>query len=345
MIHVLALIIQCIWDFFKHVTCPLPLCSTCVFSKNSYIRENIMFHLRMHPFLNTMRPVLQTLLSFSMSFFKPKGIRWNYESVLHKNTLLHFWHYSPFAADSIETPIIVCVPGINGHNQSHYVNQLVEFCRSQGIVCVVIDKQEIDMNSTWELEVLVDLLTSHHLKIMILGVSAGGNTVCRFAASKNIPHNVKVCVSLSNGLDIAHVKESIKYPWAHVTMPLYKSYMIRKSCIPRKAFRAVKTIWDVNDVVYDYPDMSYYNKCSSHTALQNTRVPLVIISALDDPFFDSSVLSHVHKAIEKNDMITLITTDYGGHMGWIQHGRSWIFDEVVKVISHVYEFSYTQASQ
>lgn len=338
MLCYIALVAICIYEIIAHLVAhllarPLPA-DTHVYTQSN--RANIP---SFKPALRT--PVLQTLVSFIMSSVPPRGVRWTFECFKRGSQIVGFWWYSPFVTQQTETPVVVCAAGMNGGYQSHYVNQLAAMCKARGMVCVVLDKSDVDIGSTWELEALVDELAASHTNIMVLGVSAGGNGVCRYAARSDIPPAVRACVSVSNGMDIATAKASIRYPWAHIMMPLYRSFMMKKTGIPIRAFRRAQTIWDIDDVVFGHPDERFYVERSSHEFVKNARVPLVVVNALDDPFFDNRVSEHAREASRLNPLVTMVTTDCGGHMGWFQ-GRnrgasgSWFFDDMLPAVCDMY---------
>lgn len=59
----------------------------------------------------------------------------------------------------------------------------------------------------------------------------------------------------------------------------------------------------------------YWNRCSSAGFIAGVRLPLLAISALDDPLVPASSLPL--EAARANPMVTLVTTRAGGHVGFV----------------------------
>jgi predicted alpha/beta-fold hydrolase len=67
----------------------------------------------------------------------------------------------------------------------------------------------------------------------------------------------------------------------------------------------------------------YYKAGSCRYALADIEVPVVFVNALDDPLVPPQLIPF--DEFNKNDKITLVTTDTGGHVAWISlFGTSWI---------------------
>jgi len=339
MLCYLVVIALCFYELIKHV---VVFASTPVLTHIHNQRPSVLDRLCKYlpPFNPRFQgPVLQTVMSYILSSWPLScGTQWTFDCIRHGPRRIGFWRYSPFTADSIETPVVVLVPGLNGCHRCHYVNQLVSACKANGMICAVLDMRKTDfIDSVHKLTVLVDTLAEHHRRIIVFGVSAGGNTVCRYAAQAGTPASVKVCVSAANGIDIATVKSTMAYPWAHVMASRYISHMMALTGIPRRRFRYAQTIWDVDDVVFGYPDVRFYEDRSCHRELRAARIPLVLVNSLDDPFFDKCVLAHAHDAVLANPLVTLVTTDCGGHMGWRDRRcGSWLFDDLLWAIFEVF---------
>ncbi|KAL7673285.1 hypothetical protein ACOME3_008151 [Neoechinorhynchus agilis] len=67
--------------------------------------------------------------------------------------------------------------------------------------------------------------------------------------------------------------------------------------------------------VYGYPDVDYYYRNASfHDKLHQIAIPTVYMNALDDIFSPAKILPL--KSIQNCDNVAMITTDYGGHIGY-----------------------------
>jgi predicted alpha/beta-fold hydrolase len=65
----------------------------------------------------------------------------------------------------------------------------------------------------------------------------------------------------------------------------------------------------------------YYRKSSSNRFVQSVRVPTLLLQSRDDPFLPAAALPL--SAIEANPFLTLVLTDRGGHVGFLEGGPPW----------------------
>jgi predicted alpha/beta-fold hydrolase len=67
----------------------------------------------------------------------------------------------------------------------------------------------------------------------------------------------------------------------------------------------------------DFDDAEdYYRRCSSAPFLTEVRVPTLLLHARNDPFLPADLITEARAAA--NLHIRMVTTDYGGHVGFIQ---------------------------
>jgi predicted alpha/beta-fold hydrolase len=93
-----------------------------------------------------------------------------------------------------------------------------------------------------------------------------------------------------------------------------------------RAVRA-KTFWEFDDAVtaplHGFHDAAdYYARSSSMAFISQVRVPLLLFSALDDPFVPPAV---THLAASEARVTRIVETDVtarGGHVGWVE-GTVW----------------------
>ncbi|KAG2496655.1 hypothetical protein HYH03_005475 [Edaphochlamys debaryana] len=69
----------------------------------------------------------------------------------------------------------------------------------------------------------------------------------------------------------------------------------------------------------------YYTNNNPKQGLQSTSVPLLCLSARDDPIIDPALLRHAEAAAAANPNLILAVTQRGGHLGWLSgwRGTSW----------------------
>lgn len=84
--------------------------------------------------------------------------------------------------------------------------------------------------------------------------------------------------------------------------------------------------------------IDYYRAASANNVIRDTAIPLLSISALDDPIVDSSGIPFA--AAEVNPWLTFATTAHGGHLGWFEglfRPRRWVAKPVVEYLRAVHE--------
>ena len=101
-------------------------------------------------------------------------------------------------------------------------------------------------------------------------------------------------------------------------------------------------------------NIDYYRKTNCLKFLDEIRVPTLIMNAADDPFFDPTFFPYekgCHSSVgrEKKSPITLVRSDYGGHLGFMFHRRdetedeapfeevSFMPSELARFVNHVFE--------
>lgn len=114
---------------------------------------------------------------------------------------------------------------------------------------------------------------------------------------------------------------------------------------------AAETITEFDDAfiasIYGFRNCwDYYRQTSSIYYMDDITVPTLVINALDDPFFDSSVFP-IDKTVDGGGCspIKLFRADYGGHLGFCFHQtnnssemtkcNSWLPLQLAKFLRHV----------
>lgn len=281
------------------------------------------------------QPFLQTSLGFLLRKISSKDeflLEYNHIATKQGNPDIWFWWHNPSHKGRPATKLAICVLGLSGDRDSHYVRQFARFCINNMYICCVLDKKEADIASTEELKGLVLELSRSHDDISIVGVSAGGNVVARYAAFDFPPKSVKACVSLCNGYDLNVVRRTMGV-WAYVCKDEFKQSM-------RFSGKGCCTVWDVLDginCIKKEEVNEFYDKRGTLDVIGHvTTVPLVLVNSKDDPFFSNVVLDMVKDEIirTQNKNVTLIVTESGGHVGWMKDlkGGSWLFDDALPAI-------------
>lgn len=82
----------------------------------------------------------------------------------------------------------------------------------------------------------------------------------------------------------------------------------------------------------------YYRNASPVNRLLNIRIPTLIINALDDPIVGSVLLPR--QEVMKNPYTLLLTTDYGGHLGWFNvKGERWYSEPLIRFFEGIHKIA------
>ncbi|KAB8329979.1 alpha/beta fold hydrolase [Scytonema tolypothrichoides VB-61278] len=89
-----------------------------------------------------------------------------------------------------------------------------------------------------------------------------------------------------------------------------------------EAIERANSIWGFDDELVigrlGFPTVeAYYDASSALPLLPHLSKPTLIIYAEDDPFFEPGIIPEMQAACEKNPVIDLLLTRYGGHVGYI----------------------------
>jgi len=105
---------------------------------------------------------------------------------------------------------------------------------------------------------------------------------------------------------------------------------------PQNGSRPVRTVREFDDFItapqFGYRDaQDYYDHVGAKRVAANVRVPLLMITAQDDPFVTYS--SFLAARITDNPAIRFVTPEHGGHCGFISkhsgNERFWAEQRIV----------------
>jgi predicted alpha/beta-fold hydrolase len=174
--------------------------------------------------------------------------------------------------------------------------------------------------------------------VLLVGVSLGGNVVVKWLAELGSvsPPWLLAAVAISTPFDLASCAQSLDGPgfWPLVYRQRFLRTLVRKARekssrfpakLPASRLRrlsALRTFDDqVTGPVHGFAGADdYYAQSSSGPLISRVRVPLLLLSASDDPFIPPSALPI--GAARANPAVTLELTNKGGHVGFIA-GPPW----------------------
>jgi predicted alpha/beta-fold hydrolase len=176
--------------------------------------------------------------------------------------------------------------------------------------------------------------------VFLVGFSLGGNVVLKLAGEMGDTAQelmAGVC-AVSTPIDLAASAKRI----AQRDNRFYERRFVRRmrarvlatGRYREEQFRDAHSIYAIDDSI-TAPSLGfgtadhYYETQSAARFLDRIRVPTLLIQAKDDTFIPFA--SFDHDAFRSNPYLTLLATEHGGHVGFLQrHGRRFWLDDVVR---------------
>lgn len=247
-----------------------------------------------------------------------------------------------------DAPVIVVVHGLEGSSESNYARGIAEKAFRLGYHAVRLNQRNCGgtesltptlYNSGMSRDyqaVLEELSNSDGFEqIFFAGYSMGGNLVTKMAgeyadaAPKALRAVCSVCPAMDLGAcaDALQRRENFFYQ-RHFVKGLMSRYARKAKLFPARyptsGFGAVRSVREFDDKItapqFGYRDaQDYYDAVGAKRLVSQVRVPMLMITAQDDPFvpFDSFLRANP----AQNPAIQFVASRHGGHCGFIS-GRS-----------------------
>jgi len=182
----------------------------------------------------------------------------------------------------------------------------------------------------------VHLSPTRGLPVFLIGFSLGGNVSLKFAGEEGETDLIHGVCAISTPIDLAASARRIGEPdnalYEKRFLNRMKERLIATGRYTKADLAGCNTLWEIDDRVtapsFGFDGAAhYYGTQSAQNFLADIRVPTLLIQAKDDSFIPFGIFGH--PAIAANPDITLLATEYGGHLGFISKRapRFWV-DEV-----------------
>jgi len=258
-------------------------------------------------------------------------------------------HGSADTARDSETPIVVILPGITGSSQSDYCKALVNIIRDQvgarvavfnfrgrGGVKVKSPRTYCAANSE-DLSEILDYINSTFPRapVVALGVSLGGIILGNYLAEKGESARSKLhaAVLISVCFDTFEGTKSLETPGLNRLLNRHLATRLVATIKEVKEHFDNNKRWNLEQVfssttvrefdislttkMFGYKDVyEYYADARLYDKVESIKVPTLAINAADDPFQPDDSLPKEAAAVSSH--VALLTTRYGGHVGWME---------------------------
>lgn len=170
-------------------------------------------------------------------------------------------------------------------------------------------------------------------RILLVGFSLGGNVALKLAGELGETNLLAGVCAISTPLDLARCVRTMdkrsNLLYARRFLDRLRSRVRRKSKLAPHMYNPagldrVRSIWEFDDrftaPLFGFGTAAnYYATQSSAGYLESIRVPTLVICAKDDPLVPFEVYDH--PAFRSNPALTLLATEYGGHLGFLSRHR------------------------
>ncbi|BAT94428.1 hypothetical protein VIGAN_08103200 [Vigna angularis var. angularis] len=295
-------------------------------------------------------PHLQTL--FLNYFGRPPFLKYARElfRTADGGTIALDWLFSSHVSDNVgyedeSVPIVVVIPGLTSDSSSQYIKHLAYHTAKRGWNVVVCNHRgfggvsitsDISYNAglTEDVRAVVNHLHKERSKapLFVVGTSIGANILVKYLGEdgENIP--VAGAVAVCSPWDLLIGDRYLRrgrvqkiYDKA-LAFGLLDYAKLHQSHFSRNAnwegMEKSVSVRDFDDhatrVVgkYEVSVDTYYRRCSSATFVRSVSVPLLCISALDDPICTTEAIPWDECKANKN--IVLATVKHGGHLAFFE---------------------------
>jgi len=260
-----------------------------------------------------------------------------------------------------DAPVIAIVHGLEGSSESNYVCGIAEKAFRKGFHAVRLNQRNCGgtealtptlYNSGMSADykaVLEELSNGDGFEqVFFAGYSMGGNLVTKMtgefgdAAPKALRGVCVVCPAMDLGAcaDALERRDNFFYQ-RHFVKGLMARYARKAELFParysRNGFGAVRSVRAFDDKItaprFGYKDaQDYYDAVGAKKVVADVRVPMLMITAQNDPFVPYELFQRANPA--QNPAITFVAPEHGGHCGFISNragaGRFWAEQRIVE---------------
>ncbi len=243
-----------------------------------------------------------------------------------------------------DAPVIVIVHGLEGSSESNYVRGIAERAFRLGFHAVRLNQRNCGgtealtptlynsgMSGDYR-AVLEELSNGDGFEqIFFAGYSMGGNLVTKMAgefgscAPKALRGVCVVCPAMDLGACADALERRDNYFYQrHFVEGLMARYVRKVRLFPERyaqnGFGAVRSVRQFDDKItapqFGYRDaQEYYDAVGAKKVITQVRVPMLMITAQDDPFVPYEMFLRANPG--QNAAIRFIAPEHGGHCGFI----------------------------
>jgi uncharacterized protein len=259
------------------------------------------------------------------------------------------------------TPLMVLVHGLEGSSDSKYMLGIAEKAWQRGFHVVRLNQRNCggterltptlyNSGMSADYRAVFDELSvgDGFSCIFFAGYSMGGNLVTKMAGEcgEAVPAALRGVAAVCPALDLGACADALErrnnyFYQRRFVLGLNARYARKvelfPECYSRNGFGPIRTVREFDDAItapqFGYRDaQEYYEAAGGKRLVDKVRVPMLLLSAQDDPFVPFEAIRA--SGAEKNPAIEFVASEHGGHCGFISNendsGRFWAEQRVVE---------------
>ncbi|KAJ8680230.1 hypothetical protein QAD02_016017 [Eretmocerus hayati] len=338
----------CVYYLFEVVKAPQLLCAKGPF--RDFLIDNVpILQLKFWPTLWCFESRAQTVLANLL-----RSRLWPH--VQYRREMLSLSDGGEVALDwaenncSLTSPIVIILPGLTGHSQAEYIKCLVYAAKTINVRCVVFMQRGLGgvklktprlycASKCEDLSEVIEHVRKLHPNVPIAacGISMGGLILGNYLSQhgKSAIDKIEAGLAISVPWNVFEATKSIEKPYLNLMLNWHLCDSLRNNV--KRHFSGEKERQDL-DLDYDtvlksrtvrefdksftskhfgYKDVEdYYSTATLHDKLHNIEVPLLCLSAADDPFQPLEALPL--QEVSESEHVAMAVTARGGHIGFLE---------------------------
>jgi hypothetical protein len=250
------------------------------------------------------------------------------------------------------TPRLLVLHGLEGTIRSHYLRGILDQARLRGWAADVLIFRgcngEVNRaprlyhsGETTDFDFVIRRLVAEHpgQPLVAAGFSLGGNVLLKWLGEQgdSVPEQLRAAAAVSVPYDLERGSRHIERGFSR----LYTRHFLRTlrgkalaklarhpGLFDAELLRQASTLFEFDDVVtapvHGFEGASdYYSRSSSRHFLGGIKRPVLMLSALDDPFLPREVANDVAMLANSNEHLSVEFHERGGHVGFVSGHLPW----------------------
>lgn len=265
-------------------------------------------------------------------------------------------------------PAVLLLHGLEGSANSKYILGMHEKLCAIGWHCITMEFRGCsgEMNrarrlyhsgETTDLAFVASRFAAQFPRFYLAGFSLGGNVLAKWLgeSAADVPANVRAAAVVSVPFDLVvsgpHIDRVLRGFYArHFLRSLVKKAIAKEkqfpNCVSVEKLRKARTLYDFDNhataTLHGFRDVDhYYSSQRSGQFLDRVRVPMMLLSAADDPFNPASTLPR--EIADRSEYLHPQFSGRGGHVGFVygapHQSRYWAEEQVVRFFQTYEQFN------